>query len=57
MVFHLQVLAQSIAKKKKLALLNLRENELEDRGALLIAAGLTPLTSLATVDLTQNQVG
>lgn len=49
-------MAQTVAKKQKLSALNLRENELEDRGAMLVAAGLRPLRSLKSVDLSQNQV-
>ena len=45
-----------LVKKRSLRELNLRENELEDRGAIWIAKGLSELTQLEAVDLCQNQV-
>ena len=51
-----QAVAGMLVKKPSLQVLNLRENELEDRGAIWIAKGLSELTHLEVVDLCQNQV-
>ena len=45
-----------LPKKKGLTLLNLRENELEDLGALFLAKAISSLQGLRKLDLTQNQV-
>ena len=52
-----RALADAISGKTRLKKLNLSENELEDRGALLIAKALKGLPALQVVDLTINQVG
>ena len=51
-----QAVAGMLVKKRSLREVNLRENELEDRGAIWIAKGLSELTQLEVVDLCQNQV-
>lgn len=51
-----QAVAAAVRQKSTLRRLNLRENELEDKGAIWIATALSSLSALETVDLTQNQV-
>ena len=46
-----------LVKQPSLQVLNLRENELGDRGAIWIAQGLSELTGLEEIDLCHNQVG
>lgn len=42
--------------KQRLTLLNLRENELEDSGAIFLAKAIAGLQHIQKLDLTQNQV-
>jgi len=49
-------LAAALAGKFKLKKLNLRENELEDRGVILLSGPIQSLPALMIVDLAQNQV-
>lgn len=44
------------AGKKQLRVLNLAENELEDKGACMVLAAVTGHQALETLDLTLNQV-
>ncbi len=52
----MQVFVGVLPLKRKLKILNVRENELEDVGALWLAKAITTLGSLESVDFTQNQV-
>ena len=49
-------LAAALVNKTKLQKLNLRENELEDRGVILLSGPVQSLPALRIVDLAQNQV-
>ena len=49
-------LAVALANKIKLQKLNLRENELEDRGVILLSGPIQSLPALRILDLAQNQV-
>ena len=49
-------LAAALANKTKMQKLNLRENELEDRGVILLSGPIQNLSSLRVLDLAQNQV-
>lgn len=49
-------LAAALANKTKLQKLNLRENELEDRGVTLLSGPIQSLPALRILDLAQNQV-
>lgn len=49
-------LSAALAGKSKLQKLNLRENELEDRGIILLCGPIQSLPSLRVLDLAQNQV-
>ena len=49
-------LAAALANKTKLQKLNLRENELEDRGVILLSGPIQSLPALRILDLAQNQV-
>lgn len=49
-------LAAALATKTKLQKLNLRENELEDRGVILLSGPIQSLPALRILDLAQNQV-
>ena len=52
----MQALAGVLPQKKNLRILNLRENELEDVGAIWLAKAISTLEKLENLDLTQNQV-
>lgn len=45
-----------LPQKKGLKILNLRENELEDVGAIWLAKSISTLEKLESLDLSQNQV-
>lgn len=49
-------LAVALANKSNLQKLNLRENELEDRGVILLSGPIQSLPALCILDLAQNQV-
>ena len=49
-------LAAALPRLPRLQRLILRENELENEGAIAIAQGLSGLKDLRELDLTQNQV-
>lgn len=49
-------LAAALANKTKLQKLNLRENELEDRGVILLSGPIQSLPALRILDLAENQV-
>ena len=49
-------LCQALVGKRRLARLVLRENELEDAGAALLARTVGSLPALRVLDLCQNQV-
>lgn len=49
-------LAAALATKTRLQKLNLRENELEDRGVILLSGPIQSLPALRILDLAHNQV-
>ena len=49
-------LAAALANKTRLQKLNLRENELEDRGLILLSSPIQSLPALRILDLAHNQV-
>lgn len=49
-------LAAALANKTRLQKLNLRENELEDRGVILLSGPIQSLPALHILDLAHNQV-
>lgn len=51
-----KALAKALVGKTKLRKLNLRENELEDPGAIALSKAVQSLASLQVLDLNQNQV-
>ena len=52
----MQAFGSVLPLKKKLKVLNLRENEFEDVGAIWLAKAISSLEGLESLDLTQNQV-